>query len=204
MIIFFLTLEPRAFRIDGLSLSSKPRDPPYRRIQLTSSKIKHKMDPSSPNDKVKFPEVEAETKTTKYFHLYNCDETYKLDSAEKLLKSIREKLRFDISIAQHYFRLREMSETCERINSEPQMDFVIFVVHAHEPDLSINEDNAGISYAKIYRALLQKTGELLDDISFSRRLLLQKIYENQTAVPESTDKWSMIMFKATIFYSCTD
>ena len=137
------------------------------------------MDPSSPNEKVKFPEVEAETKTTKYFHLYNCDKTYKLDSVEKLLKSIREKLRFDISIAQHYFYLREISKTCERINSELQIDFAIFVVHAHEPDLSINEDNAGISYAKIYRALLQKTGELLYDISFSRRLLLQKMKTKQ-------------------------
>ena len=119
------------------------------------------MDPSSPNDVVEVPEVEAETKTTNYFHLYNCDKTYKLDSVEKLLKSIGEKLRFDISIAQHYFHLREMSGIIDRINSEPQMDFAIFVVHAHESRISINEDNAGIAYAKIYRALLQKTGELI-------------------------------------------
>ena len=34
-----------------------------------------------------------------------------------------------------------------------------FVVHAHESRLSINEDNAGIGYAKVYRALLEATGE---------------------------------------------
>ena len=133
------------------------------------------MDPLNPDDKEEGPEAKTEAKISKCFHLYNCDNTYKFDSVEKLLGSIKEKLNFDISIAQHYFHLREMSEACERINSEPQMDFAIFVVHAHESRLSINEDNAGIGYAKIYRALLQKTGELLDDIFFSERLLLQKM-----------------------------
>ena len=38
------------------------------------------------------------------------------------------------------------------------MDFAVFVVHANESRLSINEDNAGIGYARFYRALLQKTG----------------------------------------------
>ena len=95
------------------------------------------------------------------------------------MKSIGKKLRFDISIAQHYFHLREMSEIIDMINSEPQMDFVVFVVHAHEFHLSINEDKARIGYTKIDRALLQKTGELLYDISFSRRL-----NENQTSVLE--------------------
>ena len=131
------------------------------------------MDRPNPNDGEEGPEAaEIEAKISKCFHLYNCDTTYKFNSVEKLLESIKEKLNFDISIAQHYFHLRKMSETCERINSEPQMDFAIFVVHAHESRLSINEDNAGISYTKIYRALLQKTGELLDDIFFSERLLL--------------------------------
>lgn len=40
-----------------------------------------------------------------------------------------------------------------------QMDYAVFAVHAHESRLSINEDNAGIGYAKIYRALLKATGE---------------------------------------------
>jgi len=42
--------------------------------------------------------------------------------------------------------------------SGPQMDFAIFVVHANESRLSINEENAGIGYAKIYKALVEKTG----------------------------------------------
>ena len=43
------------------------------------------------------------------------------------------------------------------------MDFAIFVVHAHESRLSINEDNAGIGYARLYRALLQATGTSSED-----------------------------------------
>lgn len=39
------------------------------------------------------------------------------------------------------------------------MDFAVFVVHAHESRLSINEDNAGIGYSKFYRAFLGATGE---------------------------------------------
>ena len=38
------------------------------------------------------------------------------------------------------------------------MDIAFFVVHANESRLSINEENAGIGYAKIYRALLEATG----------------------------------------------
>ena len=40
-----------------------------------------------------------------------------------------------------------------------EMDVAVFVVHAHESRLSINEENAGIGYAKLYRALLEKTGK---------------------------------------------
>jgi len=43
------------------------------------------------------------------------------------------------------------------------MDFAIFAVHAHESRLSINEDNAGIGYARLYRALLQATGKSTED-----------------------------------------
>ena len=42
------------------------------------------------------------------------------------------------------------------------MEYAIFAVNAHESRLSINEDNAGISYANIYRALLRATGECLN------------------------------------------
>ena len=39
------------------------------------------------------------------------------------------------------------------------MDMAFFVVHAHESRLSINEDNAGIGYAEIYKALLHRAGK---------------------------------------------
>ena len=109
------------------------------------------------------PPQERKERHTKCFHLFNCDQTYKLDAVEKLLNrvnAIKDKLRFDISIAtSKYFALFEMIELCKTIQSEPPMDFAIFVVHAHESRLSINEDNAGIGYARFYRALLEKTGE---------------------------------------------
>ena len=38
------------------------------------------------------------------------------------------------------------------------MDFAIFVVHANEVRLSINEDIAEKGYAKIYRTLLKAAG----------------------------------------------
>ena len=41
-----------------------------------------------------------------------------------------------------------------------KLDVVIFVVHANESRLSINEDNAGIGYERLNRALLRATGEL--------------------------------------------
>jgi len=39
-----------------------------------------------------------------------------------------------------------------------KMDFAMFVVHAHESVLLINNDNLEHGYAKVYRALLQATG----------------------------------------------
>ena len=56
-----------------------------------------------------------------------------------------------------------MAEMVETTLPSLKMDFAIFVVHANESRLSINEDNAGIGYARIYRALLQLTGELNSD-----------------------------------------
>jgi len=101
----------------------------------------------------------------KRVHLFNCDKTYNLDSVEKLFREvnddIRKKLSFDIqlSIRKNYFALSKISEMCETTIPQLQIDFAVFVVHAHESRLSINEDNAGIGYAKIYRALLQATGK---------------------------------------------
>jgi len=113
------------------------------------------MEEPSSND----PEVGTIEENQTCFHLFNCDKTFKFDSVEKLLRDIEEKLSLKISVEKHDFNLREMSEMCNSIMSGPQMDFAIFVVHANESRLSINEENAGIGYAKIYKALLEKTGE---------------------------------------------
>ena len=98
-------------------------------------------------------------------HLFNCDKTYNLDSVEELFcevrDDIRKKLNFDIKlpIGKNYFSLSKMSEMYETTIPKLQMDFAVFVVHANESRLSINEDNAGIGYAKIYRALLKATSK---------------------------------------------
>ena len=92
-------------------------------------------------------------------HLFNCDRTYKLDAVEDWLNRTKAKLGFEFSVAEkHYFSLSEMSELSSKKIPGLQMDLAVFVVHAHESRLSINEENAGIGYAKIYRALLQATG----------------------------------------------
>ena len=55
----------------------------------------------------------------KRVHLFNCDKTYNLDSAEELFcevkDDIRKKLCFDIElpIRKNYFPLSKMSEMCE-------------------------------------------------------------------------------------------
>ena len=108
--------------------------------------------------------LERKEGNNKCFHLFNCDKTYKLDVVGKLINDIKatvkHKLGLDIpNPTEKYFRLFEMSQLCETIQSEPPMDFAIFVVHAHESRLSINEENAGIGYARFYKALLQATGE---------------------------------------------
>ena len=93
----------------------------------------------------------------KRVHLFNCDNTYKLEPVEKLL----DQMQFSINVERvekHSFRLAKMSEMVHKIPTL-EMDMAFFVVHAHESRLSINEDNAGIGYAKIYRALLQATGK---------------------------------------------
>jgi len=48
-----------------------------------------------------------------------------------------------------------------------KMDFAMFVVHAHESVLLINNDNLEHGYAKVYRALLQATGNVrLKDVIY--------------------------------------
>ena len=106
-------------------------------------------------------EEESKVIASKSCFLFNCDHTCSLDPALKLLKSIKEQVGFVISpIVQRYFDLREMADMCEDIKKASDvMDFAIFVVHAHESRLSINEENAGIGYAMFYRTLMEKTGE---------------------------------------------
>ena len=96
---------------------------------------------------------------SKRFCLFNCDNTYDLKIVEEFLIEVDEKYDFKITVDHLYFGLRRMAEVCETI-PKMQIDYAIFVVHANESRLSINEDNAGIGYAKLYRALLKKTGEL--------------------------------------------
>ncbi|XP_022804627.1 uncharacterized protein LOC111341863 [Stylophora pistillata] len=100
----------------------------------------------------------------KCFYLFNCDNTYNLDVVEELLNAIKGKTTdIDIQTKKEYFRLHQMSELAktidEQTNSGQKMDYAIFAINAHESRLSINEENAGIGYARIYRALLMATDE---------------------------------------------
>ena len=94
-------------------------------------------------------------------HLFNCDQTYKLDIVENWLTETKAKpgRGFSFSVKQHYFTLPQMSEMSTETIPGLEMDLAVFVVHAHESRLSINEDNAGIGYAKIYRALQGRASE---------------------------------------------
>ena len=96
----------------------------------------------------------------KRVHLFNCDKTYDLLVVEALLRSVGEKLPFNITISKHYFSLKNMAEICENTISKLTIHFAFFVVHANESRLSINESNMDIGYTKVYRALLQATGKL--------------------------------------------
>lgn len=91
-------------------------------------------------------------------HLFNCDRNYNLDVVEELLAAMKGRLCFG-SVKKHYFSIAQMSELTTNTIPKLHMDMAFFVVHAHESRLSINEDIAGIGYAKIYRVLLERTGE---------------------------------------------
>ena len=122
-----------------------------------SSNADHEMETS---------DEEGNQANIKCVHLFNCGQTYKLDVVEKLFKAVEPKLNFAFSIQSHYFVLRDMSEVCESIIPDQIKvdDVAVFVIHAHESRLSINEDNAGIGYAKIYRALLRATGKKFQNV----------------------------------------
>ena len=95
------------------------------------------------------------------FHLFNCDNIYQLSIVEDLLKATKAKLGFEFSVEKHNFTLSEMSELSTKTIPAMKMDFVMFVVHAHESVLLINNDNLELGYAKVYRALLQATGNVV-------------------------------------------
>ena len=92
--------------------------------------------------------------------LFNCDNTYNLEIVERFLLEVEEKYGFKFSVDRLYFGLQRMAEVCDRIIPTLDMDVAVFVVYANESRLSMNEDNPGDGYARIYRALLKKTGGL--------------------------------------------
>ena len=96
------------------------------------------------------------------FYLFNCDNTYNLEVVETFLLHFEEKYGFKISVDRLIFGLQRMAEVCEKTLPKLVMDVAVFVVHANEPRLLINEENADIGYARIYRALLQKIGGFLN------------------------------------------
>ena len=92
-------------------------------------------------------------------HLFNCDNVYPLSIVEDLLKATKAKFGFEFSVEKHIFALSEMRELSMTIPAM-KMDFAMFVVHAHESVLLINNDNLEHGYSKVYRALLEATGNV--------------------------------------------
>ena len=92
--------------------------------------------------------------------LFNCDQLYELRVIEDLLNfskpMLHDKLGFDFTVEHHYFSLTEMDELSEKVIPALKMDFAVFVVHAKETRLSIND---GRGYTKVYRALMKATGK---------------------------------------------
>ena len=103
------------------------------------------------------------------FHLFNCDNIYELSVVEDLLNAAKAKIGFKFSVEKHNFTLSEMSELSTKTIPEMKMDLAIFVVHAHESVLYINNDNLELGYAEVYRALMQAAGNFnLKHLSLSQ------------------------------------
>ena len=94
-------------------------------------------------------------------YIFSCDDTCNLDVVETLLSGLKEKHGIGILAFRNQFGLSQSSEMCESIIPDLPMDFAIFVVHANENRLSINENIDGTGYSKIYSALLKATCEYL-------------------------------------------
>ena len=77
---------------------------------------------------------------------------------ESLLKAVEKKVAFKISnIVKHPFRGGQITDEVEKtIPSLVDMDYAVFVVHAHECCLAFNEDT---SYGKLYGALKRQAGQ---------------------------------------------
>ena len=71
---------------------------------------------------------------------------------------LHDKLGFDFTVEHHYFSLTEMNELSEKAIPALKMDLAVFVVHAKESRLSIN-DGRGYTKSKVYRALMKATGK---------------------------------------------
>ncbi|EDO29142.1 predicted protein [Nematostella vectensis] len=131
--------------------------------------------------------------TPRSFHLFNCDNTYDLDSVEKLIKTVAG----DVQVRKTYFPLPSMTLLSQELEGNT-MDCAVFVVHAHESRLSINEPRAGIGYAKIYRALLNATGkkaiilmcddDCLDDDSVISPRVEQMLNRHRGLIPQLGNK----------------
>ena len=95
----------------------------------------------------------------KKIHLFNCDHLYELRVVEDLLDSsklmLHDKLGFDFTVEHHYFPLTEMNKLSERAIPALKMDFAVFVVHAHESRLSIND---GRGYTKVVQGIQSFNG----------------------------------------------
>ena len=76
------------------------------------------------------------------------------------MKATKAKLGFEFAVEKDNFTLSEMSELSTKIILAMEMAFAMFVVHAHESVVHINNDNLEHGYAKVYRALLQATGNV--------------------------------------------
>ena len=76
------------------------------------------------------------------------------------MRATKAKLGFEFAVEKHNFTLSEMSELSTKTIPAMKMDFAMFVLHAYESVLLINNDNLEHGYAKVYRALLQATSNV--------------------------------------------
>ena len=84
------------------------------------------------------------------------------------MKAAKSNLGFKFSVMKHNFTVSEITELSTKTIPKMKVDFAMFVVHAHESVLSLNNDNVEHGYAKAYKALMQATGNYgLDLVCFS-------------------------------------